>query len=716
MSYGPDKLYDLNAPASDVHNHSQPPPATPYTAYDSPSSYSPKSATPVVLPKVGEHRCYWALLSSELCFVYLDPVLQSHLEDQASALLGQSLLSFIHPDEQASAKADIGESLDSKVPSITRASFCRLSCVRRMLGHDGPTAHVPSAQKFTLDENYMAVNIVLNYAAEGLVLCFLHAAADIDPVADNDISCISPCWPLDLASPSVYDLASHISTIDFTKVDSQASSNCTKRFRSEGELQGVDVESVYITHGSVIFACHKLKPSSVHNASTLTTASIPDATVAAMGYNAPSASSYSLPPPHPQQPSYYDQQHYPLPPLSSSAISPYSYVPPPQQHSNSVSSHYPAYPNSWSSQPATHPSVQILRPGYWNHSHSGYENHQGPPALSLSGPHDNYRPLSPGYSTYTSVSSTGTDHLSDSQPSPTSGSPTSADVVPPPRRRVSPAQRESNRLESNVSAGREGRGHGNRPAGILKCSSCKATTSPEWRKGPSGKKELCNACGLRYARSRAKKEGHVPSSGSRRRKDKILKRDTSPPASTPSPASSGAPSSYPSSSSLSYQNPSTSPYTSGSSVRRSYASSYEDSSFSSTGSTGSSSDIYVPHRSNGTASPSPPAGTTLFSYGSGSDGHGHRAGYYGSSIPSPLASNVPTTLPSQSYERESHRDGGNRDSQAPLSSESKRYYEATSLRESPTKFDRLEKKEDKPYDKEYRGYEQEERGRGLVSH
>jgi hypothetical protein len=79
----------------------------------------------------------------------------------------------------------------------------------------------------------------------------------------------------------------------------------------------------------------------------------------------------------------------------------------------------------------------------------------------------------------------------------------SADVIPPSRRRVTP----------NSARDREpgaGRGHGpgsagssrgnstpasgvSKQTGILKCSSCKTTQSPEWRKGPSGKKELCNA-------------------------------------------------------------------------------------------------------------------------------------------------------------------------------------------------------------------------------
>ncbi|KAI9021969.1 hypothetical protein DFJ74DRAFT_671279 [Hyaloraphidium curvatum] len=34
----------------------------------------------------------------------------------------------------------------------------------------------------------------------------------------------------------------------------------------------------------------------------------------------------------------------------------------------------------------------------------------------------------------------------------------------------------------------------------FKCEECGKADSPEWRRGPSGQKTLCNACGLRYAR------------------------------------------------------------------------------------------------------------------------------------------------------------------------------------------------------------------------
>lgn len=38
-----------------------------------------------------------------------------------------------------------------------------------------------------------------------------------------------------------------------------------------------------------------------------------------------------------------------------------------------------------------------------------------------------------------------------------------------------------------------GKGSGNPPAGVSECAHCNASQSPEWRKGPSGKKDLCNA-------------------------------------------------------------------------------------------------------------------------------------------------------------------------------------------------------------------------------
>ncbi|KAK3299959.1 uncharacterized protein B0H64DRAFT_3439 [Chaetomium fimeti] len=46
------------------------------------------------------------------------------------------------------------------------------------------------------------------------------------------------------------------------------------------------------------------------------------------------------------------------------------------------------------------------------------------------------------------------------------------------------------------------------------CTDCGTLESPEWRKGPSGPKTLCNACGLRWAKREKKKSAsHVVGSG-----------------------------------------------------------------------------------------------------------------------------------------------------------------------------------------------------------
>lgn len=66
--------------------------------------------------------------------------------------------------------------------------FLRLSKVRRNLGYSGASPSWPDAQKIAVDDNYLAVDIVINWAAEGLVLCFIHASVDLNPQIDNDES------------------------------------------------------------------------------------------------------------------------------------------------------------------------------------------------------------------------------------------------------------------------------------------------------------------------------------------------------------------------------------------------------------------------------------------------------------------------------------------------------------------------------------------------
>jgi len=63
--------------------------------------------------------------------------------------------------------------------------YSRLSRVRYQLGHRTSVSPWEEADKIALDSNYMAVDVVINWAADGLVLCFLHAVTDLTP-NDND--------------------------------------------------------------------------------------------------------------------------------------------------------------------------------------------------------------------------------------------------------------------------------------------------------------------------------------------------------------------------------------------------------------------------------------------------------------------------------------------------------------------------------------------------
>ncbi|KAF9901107.1 hypothetical protein EC991_006525 [Linnemannia zychae] len=63
-------------------------------------------------------------------------------------------------------------------------------------------------------------------------------------------------------------------------------------------------------------------------------------------------------------------------------------------------------------------------------------------------------------------------------------------------------------LDSGLEGGSSSGGHNGQVLRVAQeekaCESCGTTNSPEWRRGQSGKKDLCNACGLRYSRSVAR--------------------------------------------------------------------------------------------------------------------------------------------------------------------------------------------------------------------
>lgn len=179
-----------------------------------------------------------------------------------------------------------------------------------------------------------------------------------------------------------------------------------------------------------------------------------------------------------------------------------SYLPPlaPSPSYNTSYSQGPLYPqqrwpqapesgggyNQWSSPSPAHsasplpPAVSNLRSGSYPPTSNPPWQAPSPSYIEGGNPSFN-RSISPSYTYSPTAGSEGTSPASD--------------IVPPARRRVSPSSTREHYASSGggSTGGGGGRSSGNRPVGVLKCSSCKATSSPEWRKGPSGKKELCNA-------------------------------------------------------------------------------------------------------------------------------------------------------------------------------------------------------------------------------
>ncbi|WVQ95069.1 hypothetical protein IAU59_002161 [Kwoniella sp. CBS 9459] len=188
------------------------------------SSSSFSQAKPI--PRVGSVRCYWALVAPRyipisgpsttisadgpstssasapaaengpgpntklsLEFVHPDPILGYHLGKEKLSMMGRGVIEFIHPHEREQARRDLSSAIasDDLQGSVTRVRFARLSRIRTILGCPAEENDFPvDAEKFAEDDEYLILDLVLNWVANGLLLAFFHAIKDKDPVANND--------------------------------------------------------------------------------------------------------------------------------------------------------------------------------------------------------------------------------------------------------------------------------------------------------------------------------------------------------------------------------------------------------------------------------------------------------------------------------------------------------------------------------------------------
>lgn len=463
-----------------------------------------------IIPHVNWLNVDWALLAPNLTFIYLDPVLASHLQEQAHLIVGEPLLSFVHQDEQASARADLGSVIHGRAlhGTVTRVRFARLSKVRSRMAEREIPVQWADSDRVVIDSAYMAVDITINWVASGLVLCFLHAAKSLEPEDDDPVHrtgwsnwCSTPylsseqiqllidklvvhsppsapstpptrvfqilgnrqgrpllmSWPPTTGSIS-QDLANLAEDIDVsTIVVSEAKTSCTRRHTRQRAVPslGAEVESVYIPHGSIVFACHKIMGYIYH----------PDVHQAQSSHHHyPQANAHS-----------YDTHHYQPP----SMFHPTHFVP--TQHPSQEQFNWNAYSNSqadWSHisvpEVSQTPYPNDYQPQRWSgQQHPGFQSNVAQPHHPTP---PNYTPINrlPAPPAHSSVPLSIADHVSGLTSSP-KGDDMSA------LRARSKSQGNAARLPAH------------RPIGILQCTSCQTTQSPEWRKGPSGKKELCNA-------------------------------------------------------------------------------------------------------------------------------------------------------------------------------------------------------------------------------
>ncbi|GAA5891597.1 hypothetical protein JCM6882_004523 [Rhodosporidiobolus microsporus] len=207
--------------------------------------------------------------------------------------------------------------------------------------------------------------------------------------------------------------------------------------------------------------------------------------------------SYSQP--HPTPPLYSHAPSYSPHPLSqshpaASYFSPAPVSPHPDAHSSSANGGSYPPPSIATSQPFTIQSVEVITPGS-EHPASATApldlSGTALPAVSFSAPPP---PAPPGSSAPLSLSLSGIITDPAQIPVPPPPPPHSQSGKKPPKQRP-----DGPVFKPNVKA----------------CESCGTVNSPEWRKGPTGAKSLCNACGLRYARSvaRQKKQAEAAANG-----------------------------------------------------------------------------------------------------------------------------------------------------------------------------------------------------------
>ena len=544
--------------------------------------------------ELGKTRCYWALLSADhskgngptgekLNFVYLDPILQQHMAEQAASMVGSDFYDYVHPEERDRVSDDMQKIVESRTlfGSVTRCRYSRIPRIRELLGAVDPPRD-PEADRYVEDDSFVAIDIVINWIGDGMLLCFFHAIID-KALEDNDEQhksdwtnwCGTPTgsftprqcdtiwkqvkavpretvpdsgpvhvfqvieaggdgrvllsWPpprlfsrpvesqlVTQSDTTVFHDGSYFAD-DFARLAqgvsiapgssslSDANTSCTRRFRAkhtlttEGKVRSI--ESVLIPYGGVILACfhttfqQQLPPP---DPKLVLQARASLQAAQAERRKAEDEVAQGSPNKRPRT----DATAEP----SDAAINASEGI------ANGVAS------ESKTAAAAPLPPTTPKAPVQPSTAANGARPPQPtpPPAAAKPANGATPKPSTPKYSKPIKTESSGLAALANpslmytNAPAKPPSTPTPA-ARPAADRTPAPANGANGHSAAPPSASPSANGGGDSPSGPNKaCTGCGKINSPEWRRGPSGHKTLCNACGLRYARSltrRKKKKG-----------------------------------------------------------------------------------------------------------------------------------------------------------------------------------------------------------------
>ncbi|CAG8592169.1 8159_t:CDS:2 [Rhizophagus irregularis] len=157
--------------------------------------------------------CFWALLSQkDLCFVYLSPWLSKTLGSEDDLLLGTSFFDYFHPQEREMARHDLSEFVKKKTLScsVTTCQYNTIQTIRKKLQQTpvssskssfkqmpsqySPASSTMTSPNFTTtttnttsrsNDEYMVMDVGMNVVSQDIVLAFFHSAKQ------NNSNCVS---------------------------------------------------------------------------------------------------------------------------------------------------------------------------------------------------------------------------------------------------------------------------------------------------------------------------------------------------------------------------------------------------------------------------------------------------------------------------------------------------------------------------------------------